>query len=164
MSLTIRSAVKTDAEQIGTVHYRAWIETYAGMLPESYLAALSAEKSIKIFSKTECRNIVVAEVDGEIVGFCGWGEFRDLKQKNMGEIQGIYILDAYKRRHIGLKMMEYTFVQLKNHGYQKAGLWVLNKNDIAIAFYEKLGFAYGGSCKQVDLGENVTELLYIKDI
>ena len=66
MDAVVRKARKTDAEQIGNIHYKAWIETYTGLLPATYLATRSAEKSIALFYKTECKNLVVAEIDGNL--------------------------------------------------------------------------------------------------
>lgn len=163
MDTVIRKARKTDAEQIGNIHYKAWIETYTGLLPETYLATRSAEKSIALFCKTECQNLVVAEIYGNLVGFCGWGAFRDTDMNsNMGEIQGIYILNAYKRNHLGQAMLNYALEQLKAEGYNKAGLWVLKTNDNAIRFYEKMGFEHSKIIKTADLGQSITELLYSK--
>lgn len=163
MDAVIRKARKTDAEQIGNVHYKAWIETYTGLLPEDYLVTRSAEKSADLFRKTGCRNLVVAEKKGEIVGFCGWGEFRDsTSEECTGEIQGIYVLDTYKRKHIGQRLMCYALEQLIKNNYQKAGLWVLDTNKNAIRFYERMGFEHNGATKKANLGQTITELLYIK--
>lgn len=164
MNVTIRSARCNDAEEIGRVHYRAWIETYTGMLPESCLAARSEEKSIQFFSRSECKNIAVAEVDGEIIGFCGYGEFRDTSDDMIGEIQGIYLLDACKRMGIGRKLMAYALERLSELGNSEVGLWVLDANERAIRFYEALGFAYSGRYKDADLGEIVRELFYTKKL
>lgn len=165
MNAVIRKASKHDADQIGAVHYRAWIETYTGSLPEDYLAARSPEKSAASFRDTGCRDLVVSEINGQIVGFCGWGEFRDVaSDDSMGEIQGIYVLNAYQRQHIGQRLIRYALEQLFRDHYQKAGLWVLASNENAIRFYEKMGFEYMGTAKKVKLGQTVTELLYIKNV
>ncbi len=165
MNLNIRSAVPADAEQIGAVHYQAWLETYTNLLPEKYLANQSAEKSAAIFRKTGCSNLVVAESDSEIVGFCGWGKFRDTSLDDCtGEIQGIYLLNSFKRKHLGQQMLDFALKQLKATGCGKVGLWVLDKNKSAIPFYEKMGFTHNGITKGENLGEPITELLYTKNI
>ena len=147
------------------VHYTAWLETYAGMLPDGFLATRSSEKSAEMFLANQCRDTVVAEVRGNIVGFCGWGAFRDnIQNGGIGEIYGIYLLNEYKRMHLGQRMMEYATAQLKASGYEKIGLWVLTDNMDAIRFYEKQGFRHSGIHKEADLGETVLELLYVKEI
>lgn len=119
MDAVIRKACEADAEQVGAVQYRAWMETYTGLLPEKFLAGQSVEKRIAAFRKSKCGNLIVAEVDGKIVGFCGYGEFSEpADDRPMGEIQGIYLPDAYKRMHLGQKMMELALAQLGNCGFR----------------------------------------------
>lgn len=161
---TIRPATETDASSIGTVHYKAWMETYTGLLPDSFLATRSPEKSAAMFRSNQCRDTVVAEVKGKVVGFCGWGAFRDNCQSGVGEIYGIYLLNDYQRMHLGQRMMEYAIARLKASDYEQVGLWVLSGNIGAIRFYEKQGFRHSGIRKEADLGETVSELLYVKEI
>lgn len=162
---TVRAATEEDAETVGTVHCRAWLETYTGILPNSFLAARSPEKSAAFFRSNHCRDLAVAEAEGRIVGFCGWGAFRDGHGNGvMGEIQGIYLLDAYQRRGLGRKLMEYGLEELRAKGFRTAGLWVLAENTQAIGFYEKMGFRFSGRRKEADLGGTVTELLYVKGL
>lgn len=161
----IRPADIEDSGQIGYIHYTAWIETYSGMIPKSFLDTRSAEKSALMFRENECKNIVVAECAGTLVGFCGYGEFREKETyKNIGEIHGIYLLDDYKRKHLGQKMLEYALEQLKIAGYDEVGLWVLEANKNAIGFYEKQGFVYSGKCMEEKLGEPMKKMLYTKKI
>lgn len=163
--IMIRAARSEDAIEIGLVHYRAWMETYTGMLPDDFLSIRSPEQSAAMFQANQCKDMVVAEVDEVIIGFCGWGAFRgDCGKENVGEIYGIYLLNEYKRMHLGQKMMAFAIAQLKADGYKKVGLWVLQGNTGAIHFYEKQGFQYSGIHKKVDLGSIVSELLYTSEI
>ena len=162
MSVTVRDAVFADAAAIAYVHYHGWQQSYKGLLPDSFLQGRSIESSREHFEKRRCENMAVAEVDGKIVGFCGWGDFRG--DENMGEIYAIYLLDEYKRRGIGSMMMDHAVQKLKEMGHGKVGLWVLKNNESAILFYEKVGFSYTGEDKQEDMGEVITESLYTKQI
>ena len=36
MKVILRKAFPDDYEQIAFVHYKAWLETYTGLLPESF--------------------------------------------------------------------------------------------------------------------------------
>lgn len=75
MKVILRKALPDDYEQIAFVHYKAWLETYTGLLPESFLKNRTLESSINIFKNNLCSNTVVAIVEGKIIGFCGWGLF-----------------------------------------------------------------------------------------
>ena len=71
MKVILRKALPDDYEQIAFVHYKAWLETYTGLLPESFLKNRTLESSINIFKNNLCSNTVVAIVEGKIIGFCG---------------------------------------------------------------------------------------------
>lgn len=163
MNIVIRKASEADAEQIAKVHYNAWMETYRGILPETFLDARSIEKSTEIFKRSKCKNIVVASVDGKLTGFCGWGEFRGNEcDSSFGEIHGIYVLKSYQRLSLGGKMINYALRELKVKGYKKAALWVLEENKNAVGFYEKSGFMRGMAKKNYTDG--IIELLYVKEL
>lgn len=163
--LTIRAARYEDAEKIGLLHYQAWMETYTGTIPEDFLATRSPEKSTTMFRESRCGNMAVAEAAGEVVGFCGWGTFRDdCMNDRTGEIYGIYLLNKYKRMYLGQKMMANATAQLKMSGYEKVCLWVLKENIDAIQFYEKQGLRYSGIHKETFLGKPFSQLLYVKEI
>ena len=46
----------------------------------------------------------------------------------------------------------------KLEGYDKIIVWVLKGNEKAIHFYERYGFSFDGSQKDIKLGTPVTEL------
>ena len=104
--VTVRRALEADADGIGFVHYTAWLETYTGLLPPEYLAARSARKSADMFRSTGCADLVVAQAGERIVGFCGWGRLRDPSDECTGEIQGIYLLDEYKKKGLGRRLLD----------------------------------------------------------
>lgn len=73
MKVILRKAFPDDYEQIAFVHYKAWLETYTGLLPESFLKNRTLESSINIFKNNLCSNTVVAIVEGKIIGFFAAG-------------------------------------------------------------------------------------------
>jgi len=165
MKVILRKALPDDYEQIAFVHYKAWLETYTGILPESFLKNRTLESSINIFKNNLCSNTVVAIVEGKIIGFCGWGPLRNNSfEENFGEIHGIYLLDSYKKHKIGRKMLEFALEKLSTKNYPKVGLWVLSSNENAIHFYKKLGFSDTGIVKEENLGEIITESFFTKEI
>jgi len=50
--------------------------------------------------------------------------------------------------------------ELKNRGYNKVTLWVLEENLNARRFYEKIGFKHDGTTKEITLGKKLKELRY----
>ena len=88
MDIRVREALPADAEALGAVHYRAWMETYTGLIDPVYLQSMSAEKSAAMFRKQSCREILAAEADGRVVGFCGYGAARRHREKPAGQRGG----------------------------------------------------------------------------
>ena len=53
---------------------------------------------------------------------------------------------------------------MKNRGYKKVTLWVLEENFNARKFYEKMGFKHDGTKKEITIGKKLMELRYEKVI
>lgn len=139
--LVLRPALLSDAPAIGRVHCRAWRETYTGLLPDAMLARLSEERSAENFRREGCRNLLVAELDGETVGFCGYGPWRgSAPDPTLGEIVGLYVLQKAQRQGIGTRLLQSALDVLQSGGCTRAALWVLDSNAHAIGYYASRGF------------------------
>jgi GNAT superfamily N-acetyltransferase len=143
--MLIRPAEVRDAEAIAAVHVTAWNETYRGIMPDTILDRLNVEERTKAWAARiptfeEFRQtVMVADEDGEIVGFAGCGPARKDSLGSDGEIYMINMLNRAKRRHTGAKLMRAMADALESWRFQMAGLWVLEKNLPARAFYARLG-------------------------
>ena len=144
---TIRPADVRDAAGIGFVHCRGWQTAYAGLLPETILQGMSPEKSAARFRQEGCRDTLVAEQNGRVVGFCGYGGWRDDPDPDEGEIIGLYVLPECQRQGIGGALMKAALAELAAWGCRAVSLWVLQGNDRAARFYERQGFARTGQTK-----------------
>lgn len=165
MQVKVRKAIIEDASRLGYVHYYAWLETYTGLINETYLAKLSTEKSTEMFKRMRCQNTFVAIVNDEIVGFCGaYGNGRDADLQDSGEIQGIYVLREFQRQSIGKQLLEFAIKELAKQGYKHVYLWVLSTNQQAIDFYEKNGFQFDDKEKSEVLVTPIIEKRYIRNL
>lgn len=163
MDFTMREATKDDIEQVAYVHHVAWMETYTGLIDPQFLKTRSFEKSIQIFKKTNCQNVVVACRGNQIVGFCSYGKVQE-EEIIYGEIQGLYVLKEFQHQGIGFQLVEYVKKHLLLMGFQKIYLWVLKKNSQAIHFYERIGFLFDGNERKEWLGGEVVEKRYFYDL
>lgn len=81
--MKIREASINDAEEIAAVHVESWKTTYTGIIPESYLAALSvqsrAKNWVQVFENQRADEIVYIAEDlkGKMVGFAHGGHNRN---------------------------------------------------------------------------------------
>ena len=143
--MLIRPAEIADAQAIGAAHVQVWNETYRGIMPDTLLDRLNAAERGKVWAermpsfRQNRQTLVVAEDDGVVVAFAGCGPRRKENLASDGEIYMINIVRNAKRRHTGTKLMLAMADALAADGFEGAGLWVLEKNVPARAFYERLG-------------------------
>lgn len=142
----------------GYVHYKSWQETYPGLVDPAYLERHTLEKCINTAHKWS-DNILVAKDGEKVVGFAGYGSYRDETLPEHGEVYAIYVLAEYQGKKIGYELMNAALDKLSN--YKKVALWVLKGNDKAIRFYERYGFRFDGTEAEIMLGTPNTELRMI---
>ena len=136
------------------VHYKSWHETYTGIVDKEYLNSITLEKCTKIAQKWR-ENILVAKDGDKVVGFVGYGAYRDASLPEHGEIYAIYVLEEYQGLKIGYALMNAALKKLTE--YKNIAVWVLKDNHKAIHFYERYGYRYDGTNAEIMLGTSNTE-------
>lgn len=142
----------------GYVHYRSWHETYTGLVDTGYMERLTLEKCIGLAHKWP-DNILVAKDGEKVVGFVGYGAYRDDTLPACGEVFAIYVLAAYHGQRVGYELMKAAIEKLC--AYKRIAVWVLKGNERAIHFYERFGFRFDGTEQAITLGTPNTELRMI---
>jgi ribosomal protein S18 acetylase RimI-like enzyme len=157
--ITLRRARPADAVAIGAVHVAAWRSTYPGILPDDYLAGLSVprqaayyEGSIRagggVFVATASGLDVPAGSGARIIGFATAGRARGglfgghrlNRPLGEGEIETLYVLDDWRDRGLGRRLMRATAGHLAEVGCASVFVWVLRDNP-SRWFYQRLGGA-----------------------
>ena len=155
MEYTITPMTPADTEGKAYVHWKAWQETYAGLVDPGYLEGLTLEKCGEIARRWP-DNLLVAKAAGRVVGFAGFGPCMDPDSPNCGEVYSLYVLREFQNRKIGYALMNAAVEKLKD--YRKIVVWVLRGNEKAIRFYERYGFRFDGVSKEILLGTPNVEL------
>lgn len=158
--ITIRSATPADAAGIAAVHVASWLTTYRGIVPDAYLSTLSVEQRAEARARMLAAPrpgvvSVVAEADGEIIGFADAGPGRDDFPGYPGELYAIYVLQSYQGHGIGRRLVEVMASALLEQGRRGMYLWVLGANP-ARHFYAALGGRALGA-QQVEIGGTTLE-------
>ncbi len=87
--------------------------------------------------------VVVAEIDGEIVG-SGYGQIRDrkdfFKQKQLGYIGFMYVKEEHRGKGISQMVIQNLHEWFRSKNIDEIRLTVYEKNPWAIKAYEKTGF------------------------
>lgn len=152
--ICVRRARPGDAQSIAAVHVAVWRSTYAGILDDQYLANLS-ESRLTVFyhrailDRREGHAVFVATADGgdqpwdqpgpepAIIGFTSGGRARRRGLAD-GEVETLYVLDDYRERGVGRRLMRAMAAHLRVIGCNSALVWVLHDNPSRF-FYRHLG-------------------------
>ncbi len=155
--MRIRPATREDARPIAEVHVASWRHAYRGLLPDDYLERLSvddreAQRLAWFADPRSSSGVLVAEDDaGRVVGFATFGPSRDDDAPmGTGEVPAIYVDPAEVGTGIGRQLIEETAAALREAGFTRATLWVLEENASARRFYEKVGWTWDGAVSTHD--------------
>jgi ribosomal protein S18 acetylase RimI-like enzyme len=173
--IRIRRASRHDAAAIGRVHVETWQATYAGLLPDSMLVAMSDVRQSAWWSQLlqdpgEARGVFVADDrDMGVVGFGSCGPVRDPpeglpegldgREIKVGEVYTLYVEPDFQNLGLGRKLLDALFRQLKADRYDTAVLWMLAQNPTRF-FYEGLGGERVGERVDTMGGTDVDEVAY----
>jgi GNAT superfamily N-acetyltransferase len=136
MTTAIRRATPEDAERLGELHSQCWAELYTGVLPPHVIAELNPTVMADLWRRFTSRGDdyvqYVAERDGEIVGFVGFGPGRDEGFTDLREVYFVYVAPGEKRAGIGSRLLQAET--------DASYLWVPERNRAAQRFYRRNSF------------------------
>ena len=139
-NLTIRAARPSDAAALARVYVDSWRETYSGILADSYLHNLSYAHEETLWRHRivtdHCTFLGVCR--GQIVGLASGGRCR-WSNALRGELHLLYVLRGYQRMGIGRALFDAVHFSLATQGYGQLSVWVLEANNNAREFYERVG-------------------------
>ncbi len=144
--MMIRNATGSDADAIGRVHVASWLTTYAGLVPDEFLAGLSAERRAEQWRATlsnadSTMHVLVGELaPGEVGGFAAFGPEREGLAPYTGELYALYLLKSAQGHGLGRALLGRTAGRMAELGHAAWMCWVLADNP-SRHFYEAMGGA-----------------------
>jgi GNAT superfamily N-acetyltransferase len=153
VSTVVRDATLDDAKAIAAVHVRSWQAAYRGLLPDDLLDSLSAPDREAMWRMSIARpalghGCVVAEEEGDVIGFAAFGPARQghgAASPDAGEVYAIYLAPERLGRGVGRTLLSGATDRLREAGFRSALLWVLEANERARGFYELMGWRVDGA-------------------
>lgn len=134
-----------DLEGKAFVHYKAWLETYTGLMDPRILEHHSLDSCLAIAQKYPQNTVVLLdrEQDDRVVGFaCYVHNAREfMSALDASEICALYVLQEYQGLGLGRLLMEHCLAILP---HPNVALLVLKGNEKAIGFYKHMGFRFTG--------------------
>lgn len=169
--MTVRPARPDDARAIALVHVLTWQAAYRDLLPTDFLAGLSVDARQDMWTRAIGQNrstVLVAEVDGGLVGFCSVGPCVDVAERAPGtmELWTLYVAPDHWSTGVGRELWSAARAALIEQGVEQVILWVLKGNQRAIRFYEAAGFVWDPQAsKRVEVpGAVLNELRYVQEL
>lgn len=149
----------------GLVHYQSWQETYRGLMDDTILEHLSLDRCRAMAARYPENTLVVLDMaDGDkVVGFaCYAKEAREfITVPGASELCALYVLREHQGQGLGRRLLDACLQRLP---HPKVGLLVLEGNQRAIGFYERMGFRLTGVRRTDQLfGREITELEMVLD-
>ena len=163
-----------DADDLGSVHVRAWQVGYRGHMPDEFLDGLSIEDRRTMWRgrltapAPETEVVVIEDPDdGHVCGFAIVGRPHNPSpgRPGEGELYAINLEPEAWGRGLGAPLIAGAVDALRRRGARWAYLWVLEANARARRFYEREGWADDGGVKEDDFGGRLLrEVRYGRDL
>jgi len=133
----IRPMTYDDIELVQQIAKVSWHHTYKGIIPEDVQQQfLNMAYSIPMLQKRmEKTNMLLAEVDGKIVGFAA---FTRTDEDGDAELTAIYLLPEYQQMGIGTQLFEAGLELIQDA--DQLFVYVECDNVNGRSFYEAKGF------------------------
>ena len=133
--MKIRSAKRSDLQNIAAIHIESWKDSYSEVLSAEFLT-----KQIKLGFERQWReieiqleDIVLVAEEKSLVGFVAvWCRPNPF-------IDNLHVIRSQRSKKVGSALMKAIAKELINRGHKTAYLWVFENNKKAIRFYERLG-------------------------
>ncbi|HET9933691.1 MAG TPA: GNAT family N-acetyltransferase [Polyangiaceae bacterium] len=156
VGVLVETASIADAAEIARVHVETWRAAYRGIMSSEFLAGLDVatrEEQWRNWIELPERRTLIAKQGGALLGFCLTGPARDPDANDATfEIYALNVGEAHWRSGCGRALLERAIDDAADDGAAQLTLWVLEQNQRARLFYEKLGFSPDGVSKIVQMG------------
>ncbi len=147
--MRLRQGTRADAAAIAALHAESWRFAYRGIYPDEYLDGPVIDDRVRVWAERFTapppgQFVVVAEDDGELVGFaCAFGE----SDETWGTlVDNLHVRPDRLREGTGRRLLgEIARWCLKTYPGRPMHLWVLEQNDRAQRFYGALAADHEGS-------------------
>ena len=161
-TIAVRSPTAGDATQMAEVHIAASRDTYAGIMPDEYLAGLDLDRVTDNWSRSiadpdDGVTNLVGEINGVVQGICTVGPFRDLAEDDdpSGELWMINLHPDAQGTGLAKALHDWALDHLRSSGHHRAALWVAERNPRARRFYEREGWTLDTHRKDGDFGDRI---------
>jgi hypothetical protein len=145
--MIVRPARPGDEDAVAQIRVASWRATYRGVVPDSYLDAMSAEENAPQWAPAARGEqpgvrLLICEDESRVVGFAAFGAARAPQFGYGGELYAIYFLPDAIGKGFGNALAKKAMRGLRDLGHADMILWVMEQNVRGCRFYEsRLGMS-----------------------
>lgn len=155
---------EADIDAVAALRVRGWRAAYAGLVPQYYLDAMSAEAQAQrrragfASSRGTVWDLVAVDEDDIPVGWVCFGAYRGETDAAVpGEVYALYVEPTLMGRGIGRALMDAAHHHAEVERFATLLLWVLRDNVRARRFYAAAGYVSDGAVESGLYGETAVE-------
>ncbi|MCQ4214352.1 GNAT family N-acetyltransferase, partial [Streptomyces longispororuber] len=143
-----------DCDAVAEVRVRGWQFAYAGLMPQTYLDAMSvARDAARRRERFGRGGDLVAERSGTVVGWACHGPSRDRDvPPGEAELYALYAHPDHLSTGVGRALMAACLAGAGAAGHAVMRLWVVEGNARARRFYARAGFTPDGAREAYEVG------------
>jgi ribosomal protein S18 acetylase RimI-like enzyme len=130
----VRPALAADAERVAAIWEEGWREVHPGEVPDALLAVRTSA-SFRERATERLADTLVAEADGEVVGFT---------MTDHDEVDQVYVAPAGRGTGAATALLVAAEQRIRDAGHRTAWLAVVSGNARARAFYARQGWVDEG--------------------
>ena len=151
--MRVREATTDDAQAIAEINVRGWRTAYRGVVSDAMLDAMSVEdlrarfRAFMADPERAATALVALGDDGRVTGYTSFGPPREAPPdlEEVGEVYAIYVQPDAWGSGAGRALLRAAEEGLRDAGFRRAFLWVLEENPRARRFYEAAGWRWDGT-------------------
>lgn len=167
---TVPAGQDGDLAGVAKVHLATRRDAYAHLLPAAALASMTeaglrAWWTQRVSAASAPHQLQVAvhrDSPAQVLGFAHVGP----SEHQLGELYALHVHPAVQGRHVGALLLAAAADSLRDVGYRRARLWVLEGNLKAQGFYRRHGWCPVEGLRRVEEieGVPVPEVAYERDL
>ena len=164
-NITIRTWNKNDFEQVQEILNKSWEIAYLPFVPQEDLSyylnqTYNSNRLKELFDNTDTF-CFIAQIKEKAAG---WLKLYLNIYEDKFYISSIYVHPEFQKLKIGQQLIDFSFSVAKEKGFLKIWIGVMEKNTIALKWYEKNGFHFVDT-KPFQMGKTtINHLIGFKEI
>jgi phosphinothricin acetyltransferase len=142
----IRLARLDDAEAIRQIYNR---EVSTSTVTFDLVPRSLDQQRTWLGARSGAHAVIVAEDEGEVVGFASLSPFRDRPAYNSTVEDSIYVRSDQRGRQVGRRLLEELLSLAAQHGFHTVIARIVGGHEASIGLHRRLGFSEIGTEREV---------------